>query len=201
MHTATIAYNSTSDYSLSNFTSFAKAEFSKLRPYFVSEFAKSTSREIAKLTRSEEFLTKVNSAKTAADASKILDQYFNFNEILTNLLASKINKFTDDADVLKDRYSLELIKEPVLKNAFISKTPLKNIYRLYFQTKFSGDFAKQIAKDSTSSAKFSFAVDLDFSGLFLDESLVNDIELSPFSEQDFTNFSDESSIHSESVTS
>ncbi|WP_157757342.1 P97 family adhesin [Mesomycoplasma dispar] len=201
LHTATIAYNSTSDYSLSNFTSFAKAEFSKLRPYFISEFAKSTSREIAKLTRSEEFLTKVNSAKTAADASKILDQYFNFNEILTNLLSSKINKFTDDTDVLKDRYSLELIKEPVLKNAFISKTPLKNIYRLYFQTKFSGDFAKQIAKDSTSSAKFSFAVDLDFSGLFLDESLVNDIELSPFSEQDFTNFSDESSMNFESVTS
>ncbi|XBE77841.1 hypothetical protein VQY16_02640 [Mesomycoplasma ovipneumoniae] len=204
LHSATIAYNrlsSLSNSSLSNFTSLAKAELSKLRPYFISEFDKSPTRQIAKLTTVSEFLTKVNSAKTALEASKIISQYFNLESTITNLLRNKINKFVDDDNFAKNKYSIELIQEPVLKNAYLSKTPLKNIYRVYFLAKFSDDFAKHNNQDLKTSPNFNFAVDLDFSDTFLDGSLANDIELSPFSDNDFTNFSDIHEQNSEKITS
>ncbi|WNM13183.1 P97 family adhesin [Mesomycoplasma ovipneumoniae] len=204
LHSATVAYNrlsSLSNSSLSNFTSLAKAELSKLRPYFISEFDKSPTRQIAKLTTVSEFLTKVNSAKSALEASKIISQYFNLESTITNLLRNKINKFVDDNNFAKNKYSIELIQEPVLKNAYLSKTPLKNIYRAYFLAKFSDDFAKHNNQDLKSSPNFNFAVDLDFSDTFLDGSLANDIELSPFSDSDFTNFSDIHEQSSEKITS
>ncbi|WP_341491650.1 P97 family adhesin [Mesomycoplasma ovipneumoniae] len=204
LHSATVAYNrlsSLSNSSLSNFTSLAKSELSKLRPYLISEFDKSPSRQIAKLTTVSEFLTKVNSAKSALEASKIISQYFNLESTITNLLRNKINKFVDDDNFAKNKYSIELIQEPVLKNAYLSKTPLKNIYRAYFLAKFSDDFAKHNNQDLKSSPNFNFAVDLDFSDTFLDGSLANDIELSPFSDSDFTNFSDIHEQNSEKITS
>ncbi|MDW2860980.1 P97 family adhesin [Mesomycoplasma ovipneumoniae] len=204
LHSATVAYNrlsSLSNSSLSNFTSLAKVELSNLRPYLISEFDKSPTRQIAKLTTVSEFLTKVNSAKTALEASKIISQYFNLESTITNLLRNKINKFVDDDNFAKNKYSIELIQEPVLKNAYLSKTPLKNIYRAYFLAKFSDDFAKHNNQDIKSSPNFNFAVDLDFSDTFLDDSLANDIELSPFSDSDFTNFSDIHEQNSEKITS
>ncbi|WP_337898484.1 P97 family adhesin [Mesomycoplasma ovipneumoniae] len=204
LHSATVAYNrlsSLSNSSLSNFTSLAKTELSKLRPYFISEFDKSPTRQIAKLTTVSEFLTKVNSAKSALEASKIISQYFNLESTITNLLRNKINKFVDDDNFAKNKYSIELIQEPVLKNAYLSKTPLKNIYRVYFSAKFSDDFAKHNNQDIKSSPNFNFAVDLDFSDTFLDGSLANDIELSPFSDSDFTNFSDIHEQNNEKITS
>ncbi|EXU60796.1 P97 family adhesin [Mesomycoplasma ovipneumoniae] len=204
LHSATVAYNpvtSLSNSSLSNFTSLAKAELSKLRPYFISEFDKSPTREIAKLTPVSEFLDKVNSAKSALEASKIISQYFNLESTITNLLKNKINKFVDDDNFAKGKYSIELIQEPVLKNAYLSKTPLKNIYRVYFLAKFSSDFAKHNNQDLKSSPNFNFAVDLDFSDTFLDESLANDIELTPFSDNDLTNFSDVHEQNNEKITS
>ncbi|WP_341491381.1 P97 family adhesin [Mesomycoplasma ovipneumoniae] len=204
LHSATVAYNrlsSLSNSSLSNFTSLAKVELSKLRPYFIAEFDKSPTRQIAKLTTVSEFLTKVNSAKSALEASKIISQYFNLESTITNLLRNKINKFVDDDNFAKNKYSIELIQEPVLKNAYLSKTPLKNIYRAYFLAKFSDDFAKHNNQDLKSSPNFNFAVDLDFSDTFLDGSLANDIELSPFSDNDFTNFSDIHEQSSQKITS
>ncbi|MDW2834326.1 P97 family adhesin [Mesomycoplasma ovipneumoniae] len=204
LHSATVAYNrlsSLSNSSLSNFTSLAKTELSKLRPYFIAEFDKSPTRQIAKLTTVSEFLTKVNSAKSALEASKIISQYFNLESTITNLLRNKINKFVDDDNFAKNKYSIELIQEPVLKNAYLSKTPLKNIYRAYFLAKFSDDFAKHNNQDIKSSPNFNFAVDLDFSDTFLDGSLANDIELSPFSDSDFTNFSDIHEQNNEKITS
>ncbi|MCP9306774.1 P97 family adhesin [Mesomycoplasma ovipneumoniae] len=204
LHSATVAYNrlsSLSNSSLSNFTSLAKAELSKLRPYLIAEFDKSPTRQIAKLTTVSEFLTKVNSAKSALEASKIISQYFNLESTITNLLRNKINKFVDDDNFPKNKYSIELIQEPVLKNAYLSKTPLKNIYRAYFLAKFSDDFAKHNNQDIKSSPNFNFAVDLDFSDTFLDGSLGNDIELSPFSDSDFTNFSDIHEQSSQKITS
>ncbi|WP_010321329.1 P97 family adhesin [Mesomycoplasma ovipneumoniae] len=204
LHSATVAYNrlsSLSNSSLSNFTSLAKAELSKLRPYLIAEFDKSPTRQIAKLTTVSEFLTKVNSAKSALEASKIISQYFNLESTITNLLRNKINKFVDDDNFAKNKYSIELIQEPVLKNAYLSKTPLKNIYRAYFLAKFSDDFAKHNNQDIKSSPNFNFAVDLDFSDTFLDGSLANDIELSPFSDSDFTNFSDIHEQSSQKITS
>ncbi|MCP9306892.1 P97 family adhesin [Mesomycoplasma ovipneumoniae] len=204
LHSATVAYNrlsSLSNSSLSNFTSLAKTELSKLRPYLISEFDKSPTRQIAKLTTVSEFLTKVNSAKSAPEASKIISQYFNLESTITNLLRNKINKFVDDDNFPKNKYSIELIQEPVLKNAYLSKTPLKNIYRAYFLAKFSDDFAKHNNQDIKSSPNFNFAVDLDFSDTFLDGSLANDIELSPFSDSDFTNFSDIHEQSSQKITS
>ncbi|WP_341493590.1 P97 family adhesin [Mesomycoplasma ovipneumoniae] len=204
LHSATVAYNrlsSLSNSSLSNFTSLAKTELSKLRPYFIAEFDKSPTRQIAKLTTVSEFLTKVNSAKSALEASKIISQYFNLESTITNLLRNKINKFVDDDNFAKNKYSIELIQEPVLKNAYLSKTPLKNIYRAYFSAKFSDDFAKHNNQDLKTSPNFNFAVDLDFSDTFLDGSLANDIELSPFSDSDFTNFSDIHEQSSEKITS
>ncbi|WP_341491103.1 P97 family adhesin [Mesomycoplasma ovipneumoniae] len=204
LHSATVAYNrlsSLSNSSLSNFTSLAKAELSKLRPYLISEFDKSPTRQIAKLTTVSEFLTKVNSAKSALEASKIISQYFNLESTITNLLRNKINKFVDDDNFAKNKYSIELIQEPVLKNAYLSKTPLKNIYRAYFSAKFSDDFSKHNNQDLKTSPNFNFAVDLDFSDTFLDGSLANDIELSPFSDSDFTNFSDIHEQSSQKITS
>ncbi|MDW2835909.1 hypothetical protein R7U59_03495 [Mesomycoplasma ovipneumoniae] len=204
LHSATVAYNrlsSLSNSSLSNFTSLAKVELSNLRPYLIAEFDKSPTRQIAKLTTVSEFLTKVNSAKSALEASKIISQYFNLESTITNLLRNKINKFVDDDNFAKNKYSIELIQEPVLKNAYLSKTPLKNIYRAYFLAKFSDDFAKHNNQDLKSSANFNFAVDLDFSNTFLDGSLANDIELSPFSDSDFTNFSDIHEQSNEKITS
>ncbi|MDO6829824.1 P97 family adhesin [Mesomycoplasma ovipneumoniae] len=198
LHTATVAYNpisNLSNSSLSNFTSLAKVELSKLRPYFISEFDKSPTRQIAKLTPISEFLDKVNSAKSALEASKIISQYFNLESTITNLLKNKMNKFVDDDNFAKGKYSIELIQEPVLKNAYLSKTPLKNTYRVYFLAKFSSDFAKHNNQDLKSSPNFNFAVDLDFSDTFLDSSLANDIELSPFSDNDLTTFSD---VHEQS---
>ncbi|MEG3826155.1 hypothetical protein MOV3098_02860 [Mesomycoplasma ovipneumoniae] len=198
LHSATVAYNPVSNLSnssLSNFTSLAKTELSKLRPYFISEFDKSPTRQIAKLTPISEFLTKVNSAKSALEASKIISQYFNLESTITNLLKNKINKFVDDDNFAKGKYSIELIQEPVLKNAWLSKTPLKNIYRVYFLAKFSSDFAKHNNQDLKTSPNFNFAVDLDFSDTFLEGSLANDIELSPFSDNDLTTFSD---VHEQS---
>ncbi|MHA0306075.1 P97 family adhesin [Mesomycoplasma ovipneumoniae] len=204
LHSATVAYNPVSklsNSSLSNFTSLAKAELSKLRPYFISEFDKSPTREIAKLTPVSEFLTKVNSAKSALDASKIISQYFNLESTITNLLKNKMNKFVDDDNFAKSKYSIELIQEPVLKNTYLSKTPLKNIYRVYFLAKFSSDFAKHNNQDLKSAPNFNFAVDLDFSDTFLDGSLANDIELTPFSDNDLTNFSSVHEQTSEKITS
>lgn len=198
LHSATVAYNpisNLSNSSLSNFTSLAKAELSKLRPYFISEFDKSPTREIAKLTPVSEFLARVNSAKSALEASKIISQYFNLEPTIANLLKNKMNKFVDDNNFAKSKYSIELIQEPVLKNTYLSKTPLKNIYRVYFLAKFSSDFAKHNNQDLKSSTNFNFAVDLDFSDTFLDSSLANDIELTPFSDNDLTNFSD---VHEQS---
>ncbi|WP_341517633.1 P97 family adhesin [Mesomycoplasma ovipneumoniae] len=204
LHSATVAYNPVSklsNSSLSNFTSLAKAELSKLRPYFISEFDKSPTREIAKLTPVSEFLARVNSAKSAIEASKIISQYFNLESTITNLLKNKINKFVDDDNFAKGKYSIELIQEPVLKNAYLSKTPLKNIYRVYFLAKFSSDFAKHNNQDLKSAPNFNFAVDLDFSDTFLDSSLANDIELTPFSDNDLTNFSDVHEQNSQKITS
>ncbi|MDO6857297.1 hypothetical protein Q4504_02320 [Mesomycoplasma ovipneumoniae] len=204
LHTATVAYNPVSNLSnssLSNFTSLAKVELSKLRPYFISEFDKSPTRQIAKLTPISEFLDKVNSAKSALEASKIISQYFNLESTITNLLKNKMNKFVDDDNFAKSKYSIELIQEPVLKNAYLSKTPLKNTYRVYFLAKFSSDFAKHSNQDLKSSPNFNFAVDLDFSDTFLDGSLANDIELSPFSDNDLTNFSDIHEQNSQKITS
>ncbi|MDF9627390.1 hypothetical protein Q4497_00495 [Mesomycoplasma ovipneumoniae] len=204
LHSATVAYNPVSklsNSSLSNFTSLAKAELSKLRPYFISEFDKSPTRQIAKLTPISEFLDKVNLAKSALEASKIISQYFNLESTITNLLKNKINKFVDDNNFAKSKYSIELIQEPVLKNAYLSKTPLKNIYRVYFLAKFSSDFAKHNNQDLKLAPNFNFAVDLDFSDTFLDGSLANDIELTPFSDNDLTNFSDIHEQSSEKITS
>ncbi|WP_337896978.1 P97 family adhesin [Mesomycoplasma ovipneumoniae] len=204
LHSATVAYNPVSklsNSSLSNFTSLAKAELSKLRPYFISEFDKSPTREIAKLTPVSEFLARVNSAKSAIEASKIISQYFNLESTITNLLKNKINKFVDDDNFAKGKYSIELIQEPVLKNAYLSKTPLKNIYRVYFLAKFSSDFAKHNNQDLKSAPNFNFAVDLDFSDTFLDGSLANDIELTPFSDNDLTNFSSVHEQNNEKITS
>ncbi|WP_337899311.1 P97 family adhesin [Mesomycoplasma ovipneumoniae] len=204
LHSATVAYNPVSklsNSSLSNFTSLAKAELSKLRPYFISEFDKSPTREIAKLTPVSEFLARVNSAKSALEASKIISQYFNLEPTITNLLKNKMNKFVDDNNFAKSKYSIELIQEPVLKNTYLSKTPLKNIYRVYFLAKFSSDFAKHNNQDLKSSPNFNFAVDLDFSDTFLDSSLANDIELTPFSDNDLTNFSDVHEQSSQKITS
>ncbi|MHA0315176.1 P97 family adhesin [Mesomycoplasma ovipneumoniae] len=204
LHSATVAYNPVSklsNSSLSNFTSLAKTELSKLRPYFISEFDKSPTRQIAKLTPISEFLDKVNSAKSALEASKIISQYFNLESTITNLLKNKMNKFVDDDNFAKGKYSIELIQEPVLKNAYLSKTPLKNIYRVYFLAKFSSDFAKHNNQDLKSSPNFNFAVDLDFSDTFLDGSLANDIELTPFSDNDLTNFSDVHEQNNEKITS
>ncbi|MHA0297469.1 P97 family adhesin [Mesomycoplasma ovipneumoniae] len=204
LHLATVAYNPVSklsNSSLSNFTSLAKAELSKLRPYFISEFDKSPTREIAKLTPVSEFLARVNSAKSALEASKIISQYFNLESTITNLLKNKINKFVDDDNFAKGKYSIELIQEPVLKNTYLSKTPLKNIYRVYFLAKFSSDFAKHNNQDLKSSPNFNFAVDLDFSDTFLDGSLANDIELTPFSDNDLTNFSSVHEQNNEKITS
>ncbi len=204
LHSATVAYNPVSklsNSSLSNFTSLAKAELSKLRPYFISEFDKSPTREIAKLTPVSEFLARVNSAKSALEASKIISQYFNLESTITNLLKNKMNKFVDDDNFAKGKYSIELIQEPVLKNTWLSKTPLKNIYRVYFLAKFSSDFAKHNNQDLKSAPNFNFAVDLDFSDTFLDGSLANDIELTPFSDNDLTNFSSVHEQNNEKITS
>ncbi|WP_069098106.1 hypothetical protein, partial [Mesomycoplasma ovipneumoniae] len=70
-----------------------------------------------------------------------------------------------------------------------------------FLAKFSDDFAKHNNQDIKSSPNFNFAVDLDFSDTFLDGSLANDIELSPFSDSDFTNFSDIHEQNNEKITS
>ncbi|VEU61852.1 Uncharacterised protein [Mesomycoplasma dispar] len=186
-----VAYSFNSNYSLTNFANQAKAELSKLRPWTNQEFSRSTKKRLTKLTLVDDFFAEINQAKTATELEKILDQFFNYSEIINNLYKKAENQFENELGKLVPKIQVQLIQDPMFHQGFLTKTATENIYRLWFNVSFAPEFAKTIKQDFNSDAKFQSYADLDFSDFFLNEKIKDEINLTPFSQQDYLNLSAE----------
>ncbi|WP_408605785.1 P97 family adhesin [Mesomycoplasma dispar] len=194
-----VAYSFVPDYSLSNFATFSEEKLKKLRPYSNQEFRFSTKKELTKLIPIEDFENAVNSAKNASEARKVINKYFNLEEIIGEILNNDSFSFVGDNGLKNSRYQIELTKDQILGQDYLAKTGQRGVYKLTFYASFTPSFAKEIGADLTKNAKYHFGIALDLNNIFLDKSITENIKISQFSENDYFSTTNQSQNSSNSV--
>ncbi|WHF53792.1 P97 family adhesin [Mesomycoplasma ovipneumoniae] len=180
-----VAYNYVPDYSLSNFSTYSEDKLKKLRPYTNSEVNFSFKKELTKLISVEDFQKEVNSAKNDTEARKIINKYFNLDEIISQIFSNKSFYFESESGTQKPRYDINLVKDQIITDRYLVKTATPGVYKLTFVAQFSSDFSKEIAADINKNSKFFLTTQLNLSDSFLDKSISDDIVLSEFSDSDY----------------
>ncbi|MXR10690.1 hypothetical protein DR088_00640 [Mycoplasma hyopneumoniae] len=183
--TQKVIWNYLPDYSLANFANFSSSKLEKLRAYTNKEFSLSTKKELTKLVKLEEFEKQVNWAINNNEARKIINKYFNLEEIIAEILNNKEFSYLDESGIWNPRYQIELVRDQILGQDFLAKTGQKGIYKLTFYAAFSPNFAKKIAADLNKSSKFHFGINIDLNNLFLDKTVAENIKITEFSEDDY----------------
>lgn len=156
----TVSINVESTFFLSNFSSATKILFNDaLKPYNSS----SDGRKLAKITLASDFVADVNQAKTSKEAIAKINNYFNIEQLINNLLNNSNFFVNFDHKIIKP-YSISL--EPAFKNNdeikwLIPSTTATDTFEGYLKLGFNDEakklFPKNFNSDLTTIVRFEIA--------------------------------------------